>query len=210
LRHRSFDRAVEAQPAFFEIGEFVGGGHDDFFAAEILVKGKLMVCDAAIYCTLVLVDTLVSAVCVCSWLTVWSLAIAQSDGLTGGEGVFLACSFWLGDCYELVGRHDEALALFRRLCALANDVELLAEEYDIVNKHQLGNSPQAFTHLALVNTRSTSCRNSSRCLLERRRWNVLTQPLPRLHARLVLRDRSMSCERRRYQGPRRLTSRSSY
>ena len=74
------------------------------------------------------------------------------DGLTGEEGVFLACSFWLGDCYELVGRHDEALALFRRLCALANDVELLAEEYDIVNKHQLGNFPQAFTHLALVNT----------------------------------------------------------
>jgi GH15 family glucan-1,4-alpha-glucosidase len=74
------------------------------------------------------------------------------DGLPPGEGVFLPCSFWLVDCYELVGRHDEAHALFERLLGLANDVGLLAEEYDPRAKRQLGNFPQAFTHLALVNS----------------------------------------------------------
>ena len=74
------------------------------------------------------------------------------DGLPPGEGVFLPCSFWLVDCLELLGRHDDALALFERLIALANDVGLLAEEYDPVAKRLLGNFPQAFTHLALVNS----------------------------------------------------------
>jgi GH15 family glucan-1,4-alpha-glucosidase len=80
------------------------------------------------------------------------LRYVASDGLTGDEGVFLPCSFWLADCYELLGRHDEAHALFERLVGLANDVGLLAEEYDTVAQRQLGNFPQAFTHLALVNT----------------------------------------------------------
>jgi GH15 family glucan-1,4-alpha-glucosidase len=74
------------------------------------------------------------------------------DGLPPGEGVFLPCSFWLVDCYELVGRRDEARALFKRLVALANDVGLLAEEYDPRSQRLLGNFPQAFTHLALVNS----------------------------------------------------------
>jgi GH15 family glucan-1,4-alpha-glucosidase len=74
------------------------------------------------------------------------------DGLPPGEGVFLPCSFWLVDCYELLGRHDDAHALFGRLLELANDVGLLAEEYDPASGRQLGNFPQAFTHLALVNT----------------------------------------------------------
>ncbi len=74
------------------------------------------------------------------------------DGLPPGEGVFLPCSFWLVDCLELIGRHDDAYALFERLLALANDVGLLAEEYDPKAKRQLGNFPQAFTHLALVNS----------------------------------------------------------
>ena len=74
------------------------------------------------------------------------------DGLPPGEGVFLPCSFWLVDCYELLGRHDEAHALFERLVALANDVGLLAEEYDPGSRRLLGNFPQAFTHLALVNS----------------------------------------------------------
>jgi GH15 family glucan-1,4-alpha-glucosidase len=77
---------------------------------------------------------------------------STADGLPPGEGVFLPCSFWLCDCYELLGRHDDAHALFERLVALANDVGLLAEEYDPVAGRQLGNFPQAFTHLALVNT----------------------------------------------------------
>jgi GH15 family glucan-1,4-alpha-glucosidase len=74
------------------------------------------------------------------------------DGLPPGEGVFLPCSFWLVDCLELLGRSDEAVALFDRLLGLANDVGLLAEEYDPRSKRQLGNFPQAFTHLALVNS----------------------------------------------------------
>ena len=74
------------------------------------------------------------------------------DGLPPGEGVFLPCSFWLVDCLELIGRHDDAYDLFERLLALANDVGLLAEEYDPRAKRLLGNFPQAFTHLALVNS----------------------------------------------------------
>ena len=74
------------------------------------------------------------------------------DGLPAGEGVFLPCSFWLVDCYELLGRHDEAHALFERLVGLGNDLGLLAEEYDPASKRLLGNFPQAFTHLALVNS----------------------------------------------------------
>ena len=77
---------------------------------------------------------------------------AGVDGLPAGEGVFLPCSFWLVDCLELIGRHDDAVALFERLLALANDVGLLAEEYDPKAKRLLGNFPQAFTHLALVNS----------------------------------------------------------
>ncbi|HEY4413106.1 MAG TPA: glycoside hydrolase family 15 protein [Gaiellaceae bacterium] len=74
------------------------------------------------------------------------------DGLPPGEGVFLPCSFWLVDCFELLGRSDDAVKLFDRLVGLANDVGLLAEEYDPRSKRQLGNFPQAFTHLALVNS----------------------------------------------------------
>jgi len=74
------------------------------------------------------------------------------DGLPPGEGVFLPCSFWLVDCYELLGRHDEAHELFGRLVGLANDLGLLAEEYDPEANRLLGNFPQAFTHLALVNS----------------------------------------------------------
>ncbi len=75
-----------------------------------------------------------------------------TDGLPPGEGAFLACSFWLADNYVLQGRFDEARALFEHLISLRNDVGLLAEEYDPVAKRQLGNFPQAFSHLALINT----------------------------------------------------------
>jgi GH15 family glucan-1,4-alpha-glucosidase len=74
------------------------------------------------------------------------------DGLPPGEGVFLPCSFWLVDCLELLGRHDEAVALFERLISLANDVGPLSEEYDPAAGRLLGNFPQAFTHLSLVNS----------------------------------------------------------
>jgi GH15 family glucan-1,4-alpha-glucosidase len=74
------------------------------------------------------------------------------DGLPAGEGVFLPCSFWLVDCLELIDEHDDAHALFERLLALCNDVGLIAEEYDPASKRLLGNFPQAFTHLELVNS----------------------------------------------------------
>jgi GH15 family glucan-1,4-alpha-glucosidase len=76
----------------------------------------------------------------------------SDDGLPAGEGVFLLCSFWLADNYALMGREDEARALFERLLALRNDVGLLAEEYDPVARHMLGNFPQAFSHVGLINT----------------------------------------------------------
>jgi GH15 family glucan-1,4-alpha-glucosidase len=74
------------------------------------------------------------------------------DGLPAGEGAFLACSFWLADNYLLLDRIDEAERLFDRLVGLTNDLGLLAEEYDPALNRQLGNFPQAFSHLSLVNT----------------------------------------------------------
>jgi GH15 family glucan-1,4-alpha-glucosidase len=74
------------------------------------------------------------------------------DGLPGDEGVFLACSFWLADAYVMLGRRDDAVALFERLLSLRNDLGLLAEEYDPRSGRQLGNFPQAFSHIALINT----------------------------------------------------------
>src|SRR5215469_12003988 len=74
------------------------------------------------------------------------------DGLAPGEGLFLPCSFWLANNYKLQHRDAEARALFERLLSLRNDVGLLAEEYDPVARRQLGNFPQAFSHLALIGT----------------------------------------------------------
>ena len=74
------------------------------------------------------------------------------DGLPGSEGAFLACSFWLVDNYTLMGRRQEAMRLFNRLRRLANNVGLYAEEYDPDERRMLGNFPQAFSHVALINT----------------------------------------------------------
>jgi GH15 family glucan-1,4-alpha-glucosidase len=74
------------------------------------------------------------------------------DGLPEGEGVFLPCSFWLADNWTLVGREADARKMFERLISLCNDVGLLAEEYDPASKRLLGNFPQAFSHVSLVNT----------------------------------------------------------
>jgi GH15 family glucan-1,4-alpha-glucosidase len=75
---------------------------------------------------------------------------ATDDGLPAGEGAFLACSCWLVETYIRLGRRDDAIALFERLCNLCNDVGLLAEEYDPALGRQVGNFPQGFSHLALL------------------------------------------------------------
>jgi GH15 family glucan-1,4-alpha-glucosidase len=77
---------------------------------------------------------------------------ADHDGLPGDEGSFLACSFWLADNYVLLNRFEEAERLFENLVSLCNDVGLLSEEYDSHAKRQVGNFPQAFSHVAMVNT----------------------------------------------------------
>ncbi|KQX53592.1 MULTISPECIES: glycoside hydrolase family 15 protein [unclassified Streptomyces] len=82
----------------------------------------------------------------------YSTGSGAIDGLPGQEGTFLVCSFWLADALRMTGRTEEARELFERLVALANDVGLLAEEYDPVAERQLGNFPQAFSHIGLVGT----------------------------------------------------------
>ena len=84
-----------------------------------------------------------------------------SDGLPAGEGAFLACSFWMVGALRMLGRDDDARALFERLLALRNDVGLLAEEYDPKTNRQLGNFPQALSHIALVNAAFEFTRASS-------------------------------------------------
>jgi GH15 family glucan-1,4-alpha-glucosidase len=74
------------------------------------------------------------------------------DGLPTGDGAFLACSFWLADAYVLQGRIDDAQRMFDRVLSIANDVGLLAEEYDPRARRMVGNFPQAFSHVALINT----------------------------------------------------------
>jgi GH15 family glucan-1,4-alpha-glucosidase len=75
----------------------------------------------------------------------------SDDGLPSGEGVFLACSFWMVHSLKAVGRKRAARALFERLLKLRNDLGLLSEEYDPERKRLVGNFPQAFSHIALVN-----------------------------------------------------------
>jgi GH15 family glucan-1,4-alpha-glucosidase len=84
------------------------------------------------------------------------------DGLGGGESPFLACSFWLVEQYAVTGREDEAHELMNRLCALANDVGMLSEEYDPEGRRQVGNTPQAFSHLALVRAADALTRTGHR------------------------------------------------
>lgn len=76
----------------------------------------------------------------------------EVDGLPPGEGVFLPCSFWLADCLNMAGRREDALVMFHRLLDIRNDLGLLAEEYDPVARRLVGNFPQAFSHVGLINT----------------------------------------------------------
>jgi GH15 family glucan-1,4-alpha-glucosidase len=75
---------------------------------------------------------------------------ADVDGLPGAEGAFLACSFWLVNALHLIGEYDEAVGIFERLLALRSDLGLLSEEYDPRYGRQVGNTPQAFSHVPLI------------------------------------------------------------
>jgi len=99
---------------------------------------------------------------------------AGTDGLPGSEGAFLACSFWLADNYAFAGRLPEAEAMFERLLALRNPLGLLAEEYDWKLRRQIGNFPQAFSHLALIMTAQIID-----ALSQRRDWRLPTIPANR-------------------------------
>jgi GH15 family glucan-1,4-alpha-glucosidase len=90
---------------------------------------------------------------------------AEVDGLSGDEGVFVACSFWLARVYHMMGREEDACRLFDRAASTCNDLGLLAEEYDPREKRQLGNFPQAFSHFALVNAAFTLAQESPRYLV---------------------------------------------
>lgn len=94
------------------------------------------------------------------------------DGLPAGEGVFLACTFWLADNLAMMGERDEARAIFERLLTLRNDVGLLSEEYDPRSGQMLGNFPQAFSHTALVNSAFTLAHEAHKPPLRpRHRWH---------------------------------------
>jgi GH15 family glucan-1,4-alpha-glucosidase len=80
------------------------------------------------------------------------------DGLPEGEAAFLPCTFWLADCLALIGRRADARRLFDGVLGVANDVGLLSEAYDPVARRLLGNMPQAFTHVGLVNTATNLAR----------------------------------------------------
>jgi GH15 family glucan-1,4-alpha-glucosidase len=94
------------------------------------------------------------------------------DGLPGGEGAFLACSFWLVNALQMIGEHDEAAALFDRLLDLRSDVGLLSEEYDPRYHRQVGNTPQAFSHVPLI-LAALNLDNHER---QRSRWAVSSPP----------------------------------
>jgi len=106
----------------------------------------------------------------------WSAPLPRSSvsscatgwSLPPGEGAFLPCTFWLADNLALQGRLDEAEEIFERLLELRNDLGLLAEEWDPNAQRQLGNYPQAFTHVALVNTAFNLTRQEQRSPMEQR------------------------------------------
>jgi GH15 family glucan-1,4-alpha-glucosidase len=97
------------------------------------------------------VEAIERELCVDGFVLRYPTEVAD-DGLPPGEGAFLPCTFWLVDALALIGRRDEAAELFERLLGLCNDVGLLAEEYDQQAGRLVGNFPQAFSHIGLVNS----------------------------------------------------------
>ncbi|NDZ18569.1 glucoamylase [Variovorax sp. WS11] len=134
-----------------ELGSFVQAYGSRLLDASLLLLptiGFLPVSDARIAGTIAAIERRLLV----DGLVLRYDTVQTDDGLPAGEGAFLACSFWLADAYTLMGRLEDARRLFQRLLALRNDVGLLAEEYDPRAGRQLGNFPQAFSHVSLLNT----------------------------------------------------------
>ena len=130
-------------------------GSKDLDAGTLLIPavGFLPPDDARVIGT---IDAIQSELAADGWVRRYSTGEGTDDvdGLRGEEGAFLPCSFWLADALAMAGRRDEARDLFERLLGLTNDVGLISEEYDTERGRLIGNFPQAFTHLALINTAS--------------------------------------------------------
>ena len=152
LRHEIFTEVCE-KGFNTKIGAFTQYyGSDELDASVLMIPlvGFLPPSDPRVVSTVEAIEkTLVDEGLVLRYRTAPDGAV---DGLVGREGAFLACSFWLVDCLHMIGRTHDAEALFERLLALRNDLGLLSEEYDPVAKRLVGNFPQAFSHVSLVNT----------------------------------------------------------
>ncbi len=152
LRHEIFTEVCE-KGFNTKVGAFTQYyGSDELDASVLMIPlvGFLPASDPRVVSTVEAIEkTLVDEGLVLRYRTAPDGAV---DGLVGREGAFLACSFWLVDCLHMIGRTNDAEALFERLLALRNDLGLLSEEYDPVAKRLVGNFPQAFSHVSLVNT----------------------------------------------------------
>jgi GH15 family glucan-1,4-alpha-glucosidase len=152
LRHEIFTEVCE-KGFNTKVGAFTQYyGSDDLDASVLMIPlvGFLPPSDPRVVSTVEAIEkTLVDEGLVLRYRTAPDGAV---DGLVGREGAFLACSFWLVDCLHMIGRTHDAEALFKRLLALRNDLGLLSEEYDPVAKRLVGNFPQAFSHVSLVNS----------------------------------------------------------
>ncbi|RJX78826.1 glycoside hydrolase family 15 protein [Pseudomonas sp. LS-2] len=134
-----------------ELGSFVqtyGGTELDASLLQIALTGFLPVDDPRVAGTVAQIEKSLMQ----DGLLLRYDSERSTDGVSGSEGTFLVCSFWLADVYVLQGRDQEASDLFDRLCGLCNDVGLLAEQYDPRAGRMLGNFPQAFSHIGIINT----------------------------------------------------------
>jgi GH15 family glucan-1,4-alpha-glucosidase len=152
LRHQIFTEVCEKGYSE-KVGSFTQSYDSEELDASVLMiplVGFLPPTDPRVISTIEVIEkTLVDEGFVLRYRTAPDGAV---DGLTGREGAFLACSFWLVDCLHMIGRVDDAEALFERLLGLRNELGLLSEEYDPVAKRLVGNFPQAFSHVSLVNS----------------------------------------------------------